>query len=175
MFTFTSPIGNIAAYEQIVALTDNFKNNKAAAAAALQQQTLRETLPADTVFGYVMVDKNYLTNQEIINMMRYNDSKDTQYTHFAVWYEVDFVFLDLHARQIMCWGLEKNVLDALNGIQELLEGAYQKKAQAQKKVLAPEEEKTHKKVLTLAEEKAQRDSDRADFFSDRDFIENKHL
>ena len=75
----------------------------------------------------------------------------------------------------MCWGLEKNVLDALNGIQELLEGAYQKKAQAQKKVLAPEEEKAQKKVLTLAEEKAQRDSDRADFFSDRDFIENKHL
>jgi hypothetical protein len=32
----------------------------------------------------------------------------------------------------MCWGLEKNVKDALNGIQDLVQGTIKKKVQAQK-------------------------------------------
>ena len=130
MFTFTKQIGNDAAYEQILALTNKIKHITMPNATAVKQN-LRETLPPDTVWGYVLMEKNILTSEEILNMLRYNDIKDAQFTHFSVWYEVDFVFVDFLTRQIMCWGLEKNVQDALNGIQDLLQGAIKKKAQAQ--------------------------------------------
>lgn len=134
MFAFTKLIGNAAAYEQILDLTNKVKQiavPNANANATAKIQKLRETLPPVTMFGYVWMENNILTNQEILNMLRYNDSKDAQFTHFSVWYEVDFVFVDFLTRRIMCWGLEANVLDALDGIQDLLHGTIQKKAQAQ--------------------------------------------
>jgi hypothetical protein len=132
MFTFTKLIGNAAAYEQILDLTNKIKQITMPNGTATVKQNLRETLTPDTVFGYVRMENNILTSQEILDMLRYNDSKDAQFTHFSVWYEVDFVFVDFLTRRIMCWGLEKNVKDALNGIQDLVQGTIKKKVQAQK-------------------------------------------
>lgn len=179
MYTFMNAINNNLAYEQIMAFTENFKHSPLKKASALQEE-LRNTLPQETTFGYVMYNENQLTDAEIINAMRYNDSKDTHFTHFTVWYEVVFVFLDFHAKQIMCWGTKPNVQDALEGIQELLNNAINKKEQRQneelKKVQDEQKKRVNeqKRVDMQNEEKHFYDKvDRTDCW-DKEYMANKH-
>ena len=167
MFTFTKQINSADAFKQIVALTANFEHLTVPQAAAIQKTVLKN-LPADTVFGYVMYPNTILTEQDITKAMRYNDSKDTHFTHFTVWYEVAFVFLDFHAKQIMCWGIKENVQDALEGIQELLNNAVNKKTQKQKQnELRKAEEQRQLEMEKLLD-------DRMDCW-EKDYMANKHL
>ena len=135
MYTFMNAISNDLAYEQILIFTENFKHAPLKKATALQEE-LSNTLPPETIFGYVMYLPILLTDTEVVNAMRYNDSKDTNFSHFKVWYEVAFVFLDFNAKQIMCWGTKQNVQDALEGIQELLNNAVNKKVRKHQEALA---------------------------------------
>ena len=95
--------------------------------------------------------------------MRYNDSSDIHFTHFTVWYEVAFVFLDFHAKQIMCWGTKQNVQDALEGIQELLNNAIHKKEHTQQA-----------QHMQTQVQKRLDDDDRMDCW-DKNFMANKHI
>ena len=167
MYTFMNAISNNLAYEQILAFTENFKHAPLKKASALQEE-LRNTLPQETTFGYVMYPPILLSDAEVLNAMRYNDSKDTHFTHFTVWYEVAFVFLDFHAKQIMCWGIKENVQDALEGIQELLNNAVNKKTQKQKQnELRKAEEQRQLEMEKLLD-------DRMDCW-EKDYMANKHL
>jgi hypothetical protein len=46
------------------------------------EEIISNNLPTETVFGYVMYPPNQLTDAEVINAMRYNDSKDTHFILF---------------------------------------------------------------------------------------------
>lgn len=126
MYTFKKVVTNDIANKQITAFTENYKN-----ISKQQADAIRDALPTETTFGYVMCTQNQLTDTEIINAIRYNDSRDTHFNHFIMWYEVAFVFVDLHAKQIMCWGTNENVQNALEGTQELLHNAIRKKMKTQ--------------------------------------------
>lgn len=131
------------------------------------------TLSQDIVFGYAMYPANQLTDTEIENAMRYNDSKDIDFTHFIIWYEVVFVYLDFNEKQILCCGHEKNVQDALEGIQEILNNALHKKLQNQNEQLRKEtEQKRLENQKRVDEEK--HFYDKYEFWMDKDFMANKH-
>jgi hypothetical protein len=179
MFTFMTHVTCDIANEQITVFTENFKNISTQNADAI-----RKALPQDTVFGYVMYTETQLTDSEIINAMQYNDSKDIYFMHFAVWYEVTFVFLDLHAKQILCWGTKQNVQDALEGIQELLHNAIRKKVKKQQaqqqvdeqlRIVAQQNRVDEQNLLDEQnEEKHLYDTvDRMDYW-DKDYMANKH-
>jgi len=164
MYTFKNAISKDLAYEQIMAFTENFKHAPEQKVSVIEE-IIRNNLPTETVFGYVMYPPNQLTDAEVINAMRYNDSKDTHFIHFTMWYELTFVFLDLQAKQVMCWGTQKNVKDALEGIQELLNNAIQKNIQKQRQ---------EQIQAWIAEDQEKRADDRMDCW-DKDYMANKHL
>ena len=131
MFTFTKQINSADAFKQIVALTANFEHLTVPQAAAIQKTVLKN-LPADTVFGYVMYPNTILTEQDITKAMRYNDSKDINLIHFSVWYEVEFAWIDFNAQQIMCWGTQEHVKDALDGIHAIFHNAISNKEEEER-------------------------------------------
>lgn len=151
MYTFMNVISNDLAYEQILIFTENFKHASFEKASALQEE-LSNTLPSETIFGYVMYLPILLTDTEVVNAMRYSDSKDTNFSHFKVWYEVAFVFLDFNAKQIMCWGTKQNVQDALEGIQELLNNAVNKKVRKHQEALAQQAQAQAQQAQAQAQE-----------------------
>ena len=137
-----------------------------------QNTTISGTLSQDIVFGYAMYPANQFTDTEIENAMRYNDSKDTDFRHFIIWYEVEFVYLDFNEKQILCCGSEKNVQYALEGIQEILSNALHKKLQNQNEQLRKEtEQKRLENQKRVDEDKYERWVDEE---MDKDFMENKH-
>lgn len=159
MYTFMNTISNDLAYEQIMAFTENFKHAPLNKVSDLQEE-LRNTLPQEPTFGYVMYPPFLLTDADVVNAMRYNDRNDIHFTHFTVWYELAFVFLDFHAKQIMCWGTKQNVQDALEGMQELLHNAINKKEHTQQAQKTTEQNRL--------------ENDRMDCW-DKEFMANKHL
>lgn len=177
MYTFTNTISNDLAYEQIMAFTENFKHAPLQKASALQEE-LRNTLPQEPTFGYVMYPPIRLTDADVVNAMRYNDSSDIHFAHFTVWYEVAFVFLDFHAKQIMCWGTKQNVQDALEGIQELLNNAIHKKehmqTQAQHMQIQAQQTQQAQHMQTQVQKRLEDDDDRMDCW-DKNFMANKHI
>jgi len=174
MYTFTKLVTKDVANKQITAFTENYKNM-----SPQQADTIRNALPTEPTFGYVMYSPSQLTDDEIIYAMRYNDSKDTNFMLFTIWHQLTFVFLDLHANQIMCWGTNENVQDGLEGIQELLNNAIHKKLQNQNEQLKKVAEQ--KRVCEQKRVDEQNKQKRIDNYDDRmeywdkEYMENKHL
>ncbi len=70
-------------------------------------------------YGYI-VAPNILSDNDILNALRYGDNNDKQFAQLIEWYELERIQFDKTKKHVMCWGSKENVADAIEGITQIL-------------------------------------------------------